>query len=291
MSRNGDLLTKISFARVQLYHKVYILHGMSKFQSHGLTLHYRERGRGMPVVLVHGFPLDSRIWDEQLEVLADRYRVIAPDLRGFGESPSGGAFSINSLADDLHVLLRGIDALPCVLVGLSMGGYVVLSFAKKYLKDLRGLGLFDTRAEADTPQGKENRQKMLEICRKGGSAAVTSEMFPKMLGADTVRETPAVAEKLKQIMHSQSASTVEQAILALRDRDDRTADLNAISIPTLIVVGEQDLITPPDMSKLMDRAIPQSTLVVVSRSGHISCMERPEDVNIALRRFLETLGG
>src|SRR6266542_306071 len=138
----------------------------------GATIPYQERGRGVPVVLVHGFPLDSGMWEAQLDALSDRYRVIAPDLRGFGQSISTEPFTIASQADDVHALLKELGALPCVLAGLSMGGYIALAFSRKYASDLRALTLIDTRSEGDTPQGKENRNKMIQLVRDNGSKAV-----------------------------------------------------------------------------------------------------------------------
>src|SRR5215218_4015337 len=135
---------------------------MPQRSVNGTTLNYLEQGTGTPLVLLHGFPLDSRIWREQIAALSDRFRVIAPDLRGFGQSKSDDAFTMQSLADDVHALLADRGALPAILGGLSMGGYVALAYAKKYPSDLRGLALIDTKAEADTPEGKQGRQKMIE---------------------------------------------------------------------------------------------------------------------------------
>jgi pimeloyl-ACP methyl ester carboxylesterase len=255
----------------------------------GTTFHYLDRGHGMPVVLVHGFPLDSRIWEAQVEALSDRYRVIAPDLRGFGQSSSNDPFTIESLADDLHALLKEIGALPAVLAGLSMGGYVALAFAKKYPRDLRGLALIDTRAEGDTEQGKQNRNKMIQLVREKGAKAVADDMFPEMIADDTVKHRQDVAHKLRRIMESQSRKTIENALVAMRDRPDFTSELHNIPVPTLILVGEHDAITPPGLSEAMSKLIRHPTLTTIRRSGHMSPMEQPEDVTTALRRFLESL--
>src|SRR5437870_4244544 len=134
------------------------------------TLHYDQAGRGLPLALLHGFPLDSRVWAKQRAALADQCRVITPDLRGFGKSTSDQPFSIESQADDVHAWLKQIGALPGVLGGLSMGGYVALACAKKYPADLRGLILIDTKADADTPDGKQAREKMIDLVRQKGSA-------------------------------------------------------------------------------------------------------------------------
>src|SRR5439155_15735423 len=150
----------------------------------GAALYYEESGKGTPLVLLHGFPLDCRVWAKQRPALADRFRVITPDLRGFGQSKSSDSFSIESLADDVHELLKTIGALPCILGGLSMGGYVTLAFAKRYPTDLRGLVLIDTKAEGDTADGKAAREKMIQLAREKGSKAVAEQMMPKMLAPD-----------------------------------------------------------------------------------------------------------
>ena len=146
----------------------------------GVTLSYTDRGSGTPLVLLHGFPLDSRIWDQQAADLSGQCRVITPDLRGFGQSKPETPFTIESLADDVHALLESIVALPCVLGGLSMGGYVALAYAKKYPADLKALALIDTKAEGDTPEGKQGRQKMIDLVREKGSPAVAGQMMPRM---------------------------------------------------------------------------------------------------------------
>src|SRR5437667_3790465 len=172
---------------------------------YGAAIHYEEAGRGLPVALIHGFPLDSRIFTEQAKALAQKYRVIRPDLRGFGKSQSSASFTIASLADDVHALLGEIGALPCVLGGLSMGGYIALAFARKYGKDLRGLMLIDTRCEADTAEGKAGRDKMIQSVRQGGAKAAADQMFPRMLAEQSQKSE--VGQRARQIMESQSPQT------------------------------------------------------------------------------------
>jgi pimeloyl-ACP methyl ester carboxylesterase len=254
-----------------------------------VTFHYAERGHGTPIVLVHGFPLDGRIWESQLESLGDRYRVIAPDLPGFGQSVCSEPFTIESLADDLHALLRAIGALPAILAGLSMGGYVALAFARKYPADLRALGLIDTRAEADMPAARQARDQMIELLRTHGAKAVAEQMFPRMLAEQTVRGRQDIGHRLRRIMESQSPRTIEHALLAMRDRPDYTSTLASIAMPTLIIVGEHDVITPPAVAEAMSKQIRNPTLVVIRRAGHLAPMEQPEDVTTALRRFAETV--
>ena len=256
----------------------------------GTSIYYEEAGQGTPpVVLLHGFPLDSRVWKSQVAALSERNRAVAPDLRGFGQSASSDAFTMESIADDMHALLDEIGALPAILGGLSMGGYTALAYAKKYPTDLTGLLLIDTRAEADTPEGREARQKMIEMVQQKGSPAVAEAMMPKMLAPDTATKLPAVARELRTIMESQPPKTIENALVALRDRPDFRGDLASIAVPTLILVGESDAITPPAMSETLNKSIPNSKLVKISNAGHMTPMEQPEQVSRAIRDFVAKL--
>ena len=257
----------------------------------GTTLSYHDRGRGdRNVALLHGFPLDSRMWEAQLAALGDApggFRVVAPDLRGFGQSRSDTPFTLESLADDVHALLSALGALPTVLVGLSMGGYVALAYAKKYRGDLRGLVLVDTKAEADTAEGKAGREKMIDLVRKEGSKAVADQMMPKMLAKDAAGQRPQQAQALRRIMEACPPKTIEHALAAMRDRPDRSGELGLIKVPALVIVGESDAITPPDVAESMAEKIAGAQLVTVRGAGHMSPMEQPEQVNRALRAFLE----
>jgi pimeloyl-ACP methyl ester carboxylesterase len=257
----------------------------------GVSLSFEERNAtGSPTVaLLHGFPLDATMWAAQLDALAEAgHRVVAPDLRGFGRSRSDSPFTIESFADDVHALLGAVGALPCVLVGLSMGGYVALAYVKKYPADLRGLVLIDTKAEADTAEAKQGRAKMIDLVRKDGSKAIADQMFPKMLAPDSAAR-PQLAKSLRSIMESCPPLTIEHALAAMRDRPDRSGELSSINVPTLVLVGDADAITPPDVAKSMAARIPRAQLATVRGSGHMSPMEQPEQVNRALKTFLQTL--
>src|SRR5688572_17543028 len=252
-------------------------------------LPYTDKGKGTPLVLLHGFPLDRRMWDAQVERLSQHYRVIAPDLRGFGQSRRSDPFTIESLADDLHIFLEQLAAVPCVLAGLSMGGYVALAHAAKYPKDLRGLILIDTKADGDTPEGKQGRAKMIELARTSGAKAVADQMEPKMLAAGTVQSRPDVVKSLRAMMENCEPHTIEYALAAMRDRPDRRGDLPSIKVKTLVIVGDSDAITPPDVAESMQKAIPGAKLEVIRGAGHMSPMEQPEQVNRAIERFMTSL--
>ena len=250
---------------------------------HGANIHYRQSGAGMPLVLVHGFPLDQRLWEGQLTGLSRHCRVITPDLPGFGLSGGGESFSIESLADDLHALLQQIGALPAVLGGLSMGGYVALAYVQKYAADLRGLILLDTRASADASLGKQARNEMIELARQQDSAAVAERMRPGLLSPQV---DPQVVARVMEMMTACPSRTLQQASAAMRDRPDYTEALGRIPVPTLVVVGELDALSPPPVAQAMQKAIPGALLAVIARAGHLSPIEQPRQVNRAIEQFL-----
>lgn len=250
-----------------------------------MSLSYTDRGEGIPVVLMHGFPLDRRMWDTQVAELSSSRRVIAPDLAGFGQSQSDEPFTMESQADAVHALLDELGALPCVLAGLSMGGYIALAYACKYPADLRGLMLVDTKAEGDSAEQKQGRQKMIELVRARGSKAVAEQMLPRMLAPDTPQKRPVVAQALRSIMEACPPKTIEHALVAMRDRPDRSPNLPSISVPTLIIVGDADSITPVPVAEQMQKQIPNAQLVVIKGAGHMSPMEQPAQVNRAMGGF------
>ncbi len=235
------------------------------------------------MVLIHGFPLDQSIWCPQMESLASTHRVITPDLPGFGQSPQAGPFSIESLADHLHAFLREIDALPCILGGLSMGGYIAFAFVAKYASDLLGLILADTRPGADTPQAKMNRQITIDLAKSQGPVAVARTMLPKML---TPHAPAMLMMRVQSIMESCSTETIEHASLAMRDRKDYTPLLPAIRVPTLILVGQADELTSPALAQSMHELIQGSQIVIIPGAAHLSTLEQPVLVSQAIRRWL-----
>ena len=253
------------------------------------ALSYDDRGRGPALVFLHGFPLDRRMWEAQTAALSDHCRVIAPDLRGFGRSGRTDPFTIESLADDIHVFLAQLVAKPCVLAGLSMGGYVALAYAKKYPGDLRGLMLVDTKAEADTPEARAGRAKMIELARTQGASAVADQMLPKMLAPGTQQSRPEVTRSLRRLMEECNPQTIEYALAAMRDRPDRSGELASIKAPTLVIVGDADAITPPEGAERMAKAIPGAKFELVRGAGHMAPMEQPEQVNRVMEEFLSAL--
>jgi pimeloyl-ACP methyl ester carboxylesterase len=170
-----------------------------------------------------------------------------------------------------------------------MGGYVALAYAKKYQSDLRGLILCDTKAAADTAEGKQGRQKMIDLVRLSGAEAVSEQMLPKMLAPGTLQGRPDIVKSMRAMMEACSPQTIEHALVAMRDRQDRTGELPSIKVPTLVIVGDADAITPPDVAETMAKAIPEAKLETIRGAGHMSPMEQPEQVNRAVERFMAAL--
>jgi len=246
---------------------------------------YEERGSGEPIVFVHGFPLDRRIWDEQLAGLADRFRVIAVDLKGFGKSYSTEAFTMDSMADDLAEFIKAIDAAPCVLASLSMGGYVAWSLALRHPEVLRKLVIVCSKAEGDSEQGKELRQEMAQLAQEHGALAVAEQMLPKMFAKETYCKRPELVAKLNDIMKACPPATISNACFAMRDRADRTGDLPKLTMPVLILLGENDSIIPVDMGRRMASACRQGALKLIASAGHLAPMEEPAAVNMFIAEF------
>lgn len=262
---------------------------MPQITAAGLAIDYEERGSGPNLILIHGFPLNRQIFQSQLDGLSDRYRVITPDLPGFGRSAPSPAFTVASMADIVHSIVQELDAAPCVLGGLSMGGYIALGYVIKYPTTLRALMLIDTKAEADTPEGKENRNKMIQSVREFGASAAANAMEPKMLAPDAATGRPDLLRRVCSIMTSCSPQAIEYALLAMRDRPDYTSELPSIAVPTLVIVGEQDQITPPKVAQQMASQIRHSKVVTIHGAGHLSTMEQPDQVNRAMREFMSKL--
>ena len=248
--------------------------------------HYEEKGSGTPLVLVHGFPMDHRIWKEQLEGLAGMCRVIAVDLKGFGKSRSNEAFTIDSMADEVIAFVKAVNAYPCYLAGLSMGGYIALSLAVRYPEALKGLIIVSSKSEADPPAGKEGRQKMAQLAQEKGNAPVVEQMLTRVLTEETIKGKAELVLRMRQIMEACPANTIANASFAMRDRVDRTADLPGLKMPVLVVMGARDSLLPLEGGRKLAQACANGRLVVIEGSGHVPCMENPGATNAVLAEFV-----
>ena len=254
-----------------------------------LILAHDESGEGVPVVLLHPFPLNRTFWSPQLGAFVDHCRCIAPDLRGFGGTPAVPPFSIDRYADDVAALLDQLSIESAVIGGISMGGYVALSMWQRHRSRVRGLMLFDTRAGADSDIARSQRADQIASARTGGSASVAAALLPAVLGATTRARHPEIVAEVQRIMLRASTAGIIGAIEAMMNRADSTNALKTIDVPTLVVCGAEDVLTPPEESRAMHDRIPGSTLEIIEGAGHLSSMERQSAVNHVIREFLAQL--
>jgi 3-oxoadipate enol-lactonase len=261
----------------------------------GLTLNYQDTGGdGTPVLVLHAFPLDSQMWDPQVDSLGERYRMIAPDLKGFGGSDAPddpSAYSMDSYADEVRGLLDSLGLSKIVLTGVSMGGYVSLAIWRRHPEVVGALVLADTRADADPPEGVERRTAQQEQVRKEGIPALVEALPQGLLGRTTWEKKPDVVARVRSLMERNPPSGWIGALEAMKTRPDSTSALTSISVPTLVIVGEEDGITPPESSRKMHEHIGGSRLVVIPEAGHLSNLEAPDAFTGALAEFLAGLGG
>lgn len=257
--------------------------------STNFAMEHEDAGTGTPLVLLHAFPLSREMWQPQIDALRNDYRILAPDLRGFGGTGLfDGPPSIPQMADDVARLLDKLGVVkPVVLGGLSMGGYVALAFARQYPARLRGLLLADTRAEPDTPEEKANREKLIAFARSHTAGEVFEQLLPKVIGDETRMQRAHVVETVRRIASAQTPSGIIAALQALRDRPDAVPFLGQIQVPTLVIVGSQDVLTPPTMAKNLVNGIPNARLAVINGAGHLANLEKPDEFNVAVRSLLK----
>jgi pimeloyl-ACP methyl ester carboxylesterase len=255
------------------------------------TIAFDDVGSGRPVVLLHAFPLSRQMWRPQIEGLQGACRMIAPDLSGFGGSREfTGKPSVEQMADDVAGLLDHLGLRTAVVGGLSMGGYVALAFARRHASRLAGLILADTRAEPDDAEGRANRDKTIAFARSHPASDVLDQMMPKLVSPETAINRPAVVDEVRVLGAAQKPLALVAALEAMRDRPDAMPLLAQIAVPTLILVGRDDALTPPTRSEAMAAQIPQAKVVTIVEAGHLSNLEQPELFNNAVRAFLEGLG-
>ena len=258
-----------------------------------------DRGHGRPLLLVHGFPLSHTMWDAQVEAFARDYRVIVPDLRGFGQSalPDTSAteeelpppLTMQQLADDLAALLSALEiSEPITFCGLSMGGYVGWQFWQRHASRLRALIQCDTRAGGDTPEARANRHRMAEGVLRWGSEPVAQAMMPKLFAPRMFQESADLVARVRQSITDTPVRTISAAQLGMAARPDMTAALPQIDVPALLLCGEHDALSPPSEMCRIAEAMPQAEYLEVPDAGHMAPLEQPEIVNDAMRRFLST---
>jgi pimeloyl-ACP methyl ester carboxylesterase len=255
----------------------------------GIELAYEEAGSGPALLFVHGFPHDRRLWSAQLAGLARHARCLAPDLRGFGRSTVREPYTIDRHADDLADFLRALGISRAVVCGLSMGGYVAFAMLRRHRVLVRALVLADTRATADTPAARDDRQQLVSLVERDGMGALAARQLERSVGTTTRDRRPEVVDAVRRMMESVPAEGAIGALRAMAARPDATPLLASIVAPTLVIGGTEDEFTPPHELRALAASIPGSRLALLEGCGHVCPMERPEAFNDVVAGFLEAL--
>jgi 3-oxoadipate enol-lactonase len=257
---------------------------MKTAMINGIDMAYRDEGAGQPILFIHAFPLHSAIWDRQIAAFSPQHRVIAPDLRGLGATARGsGAASLDQHADDMAALLDHLGIESATVVGLSMGGYITFALWRRHRERIAALVMADTRAGADTEEGKQGREKNAKLAEEHGPGALADQMLPKLLGPNA---PAALREQVRAIIESNDRVGIAAALRAMAARPDSTPLLATIDVPTLVLVGAEDVLTPPSEAEAMFNAIPGCRIAELPGAGHLSNIEAPEAFNAQVAEFL-----
>lgn len=257
-----------------------------------ITLGYDDHGVGLPVLFLHAFPLNRSMWNgEVIGLLREgRYRLVALDWRGFGESDiADGNSTMEMLADDVAGLMDALGMQDAVLCGLSMGGYAAFAFLRKFPQRVRGIILADTRPGADTVDGRQNREQVAQLAEKEGVEAIADLMLPKLLTEETRRERPEVELRTRQMINAATPQGIAAASRGMALRVDATDALGTISCPSLVIVGNEDMLTPPAIAQEYAAVIQNAQLNVIIHAGHLANLEQPEAFLQAISGFLRTV--
>jgi 3-oxoadipate enol-lactonase len=264
---------------------------VSLLEIAGNKFHVIHEGDGSPLVFLHGFPLSHVMWKHQRAEFKSTHQVIIPDLRGFGKSTAAtDVASLDDFADDVAQILDRLHvSQPVILCGLSMGGYVAFRFVERHGARLRGLILCDTKAAADSPEAAQNRRAMAEKVLTDGPRIAVEALLPRLFGPDVKTQQKTLIDEIRDGILSSSSRTIAAAQRAMADRPDATPQLSQIRVPTLVLVGEHDVISPPAEMQSLAAAIPRAEFVVIPQAGHMAPLEQPAAVNAAIRKFLDAL--
>ncbi len=255
-----------------------------------ITLNVVERGSGPVLLLVHGYPLDHQMWRHQLDGLAADYRVIAPDLRGFGQSTvTPGVVTMQRFANDLAALLDALKVRePITLCGLSMGGYIAWQFAQHHRQRLAKLVLCDTKAVADTAEGAKARLESAQKVLAEGPQAIVDGMIAKLFAPQTPSQQPDLVKGQREIILGTKPEGIAAALRGMAEREDVSGRLGEFDLPTLVICGEHDTIAPLEEMRSIAAELPRATFAPIAEAGHMAPLEQPTAVNQALRTFLQS---
>ncbi len=259
----------------------------------GFDLSYDDVGEGkVPIIFLHGFPFDKSMWELQLEFLKFKYRLIACDIRGFGKSTDEDSpLSIDLFADDLIEFMDNMNIDKAIVCGLSMGGYIALNAEERFPKRIEALILCDTQCIADSPEVKKKRYQTIEEIEANGVAEFNEGFIKKVFHKDTFTNNKEVVKQLRTIVFANSQHIIVQGLVALAERSETCSALSDIAIPTLIICGREDEVTPLAQSESMNSAIKGSVLNIIENAGHVSNLEHPHEFAKHISDFLSGLIG
>jgi 3-oxoadipate enol-lactonase len=254
--------------------------------QHAVQLAYEERGDGKPIVLLHGFPFDHTIWQAQIDLLSPDYRVIAPDLRGHGQSPVPQAgYDLDTMMSDVIVLLDDLGIEAPVWVGHSMGGYITMAALRRAHTRVRAAAFVASHPFADTPEKQQDRMESANRALAEGSEPVVAGMAKVLFAPETDLESNTV-RAVRQIMVNTPPAGVAGALIAMARRPDSVKTLQTARVPLTLIAGAQDQIVTPEMVESLAQHVPQVRLVQIRQAGHMLMIEQPETTTAALREFL-----
>jgi pimeloyl-ACP methyl ester carboxylesterase len=251
-----------------------------------VTLHFTDQGQGTPLILLHGFPFNGTIWQQQARALSDHCRIILPDLRGHGQSPAPeGVYHMELMARDVLQTLDSLDIEKAVIMGHSMGGYIALAAWRLAPQRFQALGLISSHALPDTDEGRQARHKLAEEVFATGSTAVAESMQPRLFAPGLSPDEPFI-EQVHTMMLNTKPLGLMGALRGMAARPDSTPLLPEISVPVLIIVGDSDQIIPLQRAEMTAAPIPNATLVTIENAGHMPMLEQPHATALAIRNFL-----
>jgi 3-oxoadipate enol-lactonase len=261
---------------------------MERLRSDDAEIFYEIRGDGSPVVLLHPFPCDHEFWNPIAAALDSRYRLILPDLRGHGDSEAGeGPALMSKHASDVARVLDAAGIGKAAFIGCSIGGYILFEFWRRFRTRVTSLVLCDTRPQADTPETRSNRLKAADMVLEQGTESFLESMIPRLIGRTTINMRPDLVEGARAMMRKMSAEDISQVQQGTAARPDSVADLKTVNIPTLIMIGEEDVLSTVADGELMRQNITGSQLKVIPKAGHYAPWEQPQAVGTILRQFLD----
>lgn len=256
----------------------------------GRRVRYLEAGAGWPLILLHAFPLNADMWRPQLDRVPDGWRFVAPDLRGFGPlafAPTAPP-TLEQMAGDVTALMDELAIDRAAVGGLSMGGYLSMALVRVAPERVTALVLANTRAQPDTPEGRQGRDTMIGLVRRSGPSAIADQMIPKLLGETSQRARPHLPPMLRRMIEINSPEGIAGALQAMKERPDSSPALSRFGAPALVIAGEEDTLIPVGDSEAMHGLMSRSHLVLLPTAGHVSNLEVPDDFSEALGNFLQS---